>query len=48
MDLNSLQYFYEVSKDLHITNTARRLYISQQRLSGHIQRLEKYYGVKLI
>ena len=48
MDLTSLQYFYEVSKDLHITNAAKRLYISQQRLSGHIQRLEAFYGVKLI
>ena len=48
MDLISLKYFYEVSKDLHITNAAKRLYISQQRLSGHIQRLEATYGVKLI
>ena len=48
MDLSSLRYFYEVSKDLHITNAAKRLYISQQRLSGHIQRLEAFYGVKLI
>ena len=48
MDLISLKYFYEVSQDLHITNAAKRLYISQQRLSGHIQRLEAAYGVKLI
>lgn len=47
MDLLSLYYFSEVAKDLHITRTANRLYISQQSLSNHIQRLEKHYGVEL-
>ena len=48
MDLLSLRYFVEVAKDLHITRTANRLYISQQSLSNHIQRLEKHYGVQLL
>ena len=48
MDLLSLYYFAEVAKDLHITRTANRLYISQQSLSNHIQRLEKHYGVELL
>ena len=47
MDLISLYYFQELSKDLNMTKTAERLYISQQTLSNHIQRLEQYYGTKL-
>lgn len=47
MDIISLFYFCEAAKDLHFTNTARRLYITQQTLSMHIQKLEKYYGVPL-
>ncbi len=30
MDLDSLNYFLEASKDLHFTKTAERLYISQR------------------
>lgn len=48
MDIQSLFYFTEVAKDLHITRTANRLFISQQTLSNHILRLEEYYGVKLL
>lgn len=48
MDMISLWYFSEVVKDMHITKTADRLYISQQTLSNHIQRLEDYYGTKLL
>ena len=44
MDLTSIYYFAELSKDLHMTNTARRLYISQQTLSNHIARLEEELG----
>lgn len=47
MDLESLFYFMETAKDLHITETANRLYMSQQTLSNHIQRVEENYGVKL-
>ena len=47
MDLISLHYFQELSKDLNMTKTAERLYISQQTLSNHIQRLEQYYNCLL-
>lgn len=47
MDLESLYYFAETARDLHITRTAGRLHISQQTLSNHIMRLENYYGAKL-
>lgn len=48
MDLISLYYFSELAKDLHMTRTANRLFISQQTLSNHIQRLEDYYGTRLL
>lgn len=48
MDILSLYYFSELAKDLHITRTANRLFISQQTLSNHIQRLEEYYGAQLL
>ncbi len=48
MDITSLYYFSELAKDLHMTRTANRLFISQQTLSNHIQRLEEYYGAKLL
>lgn len=47
MDLTSLYYFSELAKDLHMTRTANRLFISQQTLSNHILRLEEHFGVKL-
>lgn len=47
MNLTSLYYFVELARELHVTNTAQKLYISQQNLSQHIQRLEQYYGVTL-
>ena len=47
MNLLSLYYFVELAKELHVTNTTQKLYISQQNLSQHIQRLEQYYGVPL-
>lgn len=48
MDLISLYYFSELAKDLHMTRTANRLFISQQTLSNHIQRLEEHFGTKLL
>ena len=39
MELVSLYYFTELAKDLHMTRTAERLYVSQQTLSNHIARL---------
>lgn len=47
MDISTLYYFSEVIKDMNITKTAHRLYMSQQTLSNHILRLEEYYGIKL-
>ena len=47
MELESLYYFIETARDLHITRTAQRLHMSQQTLSNHISRLENYYGTKL-
>ena len=43
MNLLTLYYFVELARELHVTNTAQKLYISQQNLSQHIQRLEQYY-----
>ena len=48
MELISLYYFTELAKDLHMTRTAERLFISQQTLSNHIARLESYYGATLL
>ncbi len=48
MDIISLYYFSELAKDLHITKTAARLFISQQTLSNHLLRLENYYGTQLM
>lgn len=48
MDLTSLYYFTEVAKDLHITRTAERLFVTQQTLSNHIARLENHFGVQLL
>jgi len=47
MDLNTFYYFAEIAKDLNISKTSRRLYLSQQTLSYQIMRLEKYYNTKL-
>ncbi|SMP66184.1 LysR family transcriptional regulator [Anoxynatronum buryatiense] len=47
MDIVSLCYFKELAKELHMTNTANRLHISQQTLSNHIKRLEEHYGTLL-
>ena len=47
MDFTDLYYFSEAAKDLHVTKTAERLFISQQNLSSHIKRLEDRYQVQL-
>jgi len=48
MDLLSLYYFTELAKDLHITRTANRLFLTQQTLSNRMQRLEDHYGTRLM
>ncbi len=47
MTIQNLYYFVEATKDRSLTATAKRLYIAQQSLSGHIKRLEEHYGVTL-
>ena len=47
MDLESLYYFKELTRDLNMTQTAKRLFLSQQTLSNHIARLEKWCGIPL-
>ena len=47
MDTRTYYYFKEVTKDMNITKTAARLFMSQQTLSNHILRLEKHFGVPL-
>lgn len=48
MDIISLYYFSELAKDMRITHTANRLFVTQQTLSNHLARLEEYYGVQLM
>ena len=47
MDLISYYYFTELAKDLNMSRTAERIFVSQQTISNHIQRLEEYYGTPL-
>ena len=48
MDIISLYYFSELAKDMRITHTANRLFVTQQTLSNHLARLEEYYGTQLM
>ena len=47
MDLISLYYFCEMTREMNITKTAARLFMSQQTLSNHLQRMEEELGVEL-
>lgn len=47
MDLISYYYFTELAKDLNMSRTAERIFVSQQTISNHIQRLEEFYGTPL-
>lgn len=47
MDLNIYHIFLTVTEEMNFTRAAKRLYITQQSLSGHIKRLEDHYGVTL-
>lgn len=47
MDFTTLYYFKELTKTLNMTETAKKLFISQQALSNRILKLEKECGVKL-
>ena len=47
MNFRNLHYFLVAAEEMNFTRAARRLYISQQSLSGHIAKLEKELGVPL-
>ena len=47
MELNTYRIFLTVSEEMNFTRAAKKLYMTQQSLSGHIKRLEDHYGVKL-
>ncbi len=47
MNFRNLQYFLAAAEEKNITRAARKLYISQQSLSGHIAKLEEELGVAL-
>ena len=47
MNFRNLQYFLAAAEEKNFTHAARRLYISQQSLSGHIAKLEDELGVAL-
>ena len=47
MNTTGLQYFLVTAEEMNFSRAAERLLISQQSLSGAIQRLEKQYGVLL-
>ena len=47
MNFRNLQYFLTVAEEKNITHAAKKLYISQQSLSGHIAKLEDELGVAL-
>lgn len=47
MNFLNLYYFTVVAEELNITKAAKRLFISQQSLSNHILKLEKFSGIQL-
>lgn len=47
MNLLSLEYFLVTAEEMNFTKAASKLYITQQSLSGHIKKLEDYFGCKL-
>lgn len=47
MNFTSLRYFAVVAEELNISHAAEKLFISQQSLSGHINRLEEELNVRL-
>ena len=47
MDINAYRIFLTVVEEMNFTRAAKRLYMTQQSLSGHIKRLEDHYEVKL-
>ena len=47
MNLRNLEYFLVAAEELNFTRAADRLFITQQSLSHHIQKLESEFGTPL-
>lgn len=47
MNFTSLRYFTVLAEELNFTRAAKKLYISQQALSTHINKLEKHFNARL-
>ncbi len=47
MDIINYYYYQELAKNLNMTQTAKKLFISQQTLSNRIKGMEDYYGTLL-
>ena len=43
----NLQYFLALCEEMNFRKASQKLFITQQSLSGHIQKLEEYFGVPL-
>lgn len=43
----NLQYFLVLCEEMNFRRASQKLFITQQSLSGHIQKLEEYFGVPL-
>lgn len=43
----NLQYFLVLTEEMNFGRAAQKLFITQQSLSGHIQKLEEYFNVPL-
>lgn len=47
INFTNLQYFLVLTEEMNFGKAAQKLFITQQSLSGHIQKLEEYFGVPL-
>lgn len=47
MDLNTYYVFLTAAEEMNFSSAARRLYMTQQGLSGHIRRMEEHYHIQL-
>jgi DNA-binding transcriptional LysR family regulator len=47
MNFLNMKYFIVTAEELSFTRAAKRLFITQQTLSEHIAKLERYFGTKL-
>lgn len=48
MNIEQMKYLVDISKTNSISNTARRLFISQQALSDSVRRLEKEFNCEIL